>query len=88
MGLPEEIRVEISEDGETWLEVASEALDPKVFPNDVTMLTREENPPIQISFEPVKTKHVRVFFTKLRSVWQHKEDRFFVQIEEIEILMH
>lgn len=87
-GMPEEIAIEISEDGETWTEIAFMAIEPKIYPDDVTILTRDENPPIEITFEPVKTKYVRVFFKKLRSAWQHTEDAFFVQLEEIEIIMH
>ena len=47
----------------------------------------EENPPLEISFDAVKTKNVRVTFKQLSLNWQHVEDQYFVQLYEIEILM-
>ncbi len=87
-GLPRHIVVEVSDDGETWRQVGELRVEAQVYPDDVTEISRDENPPLEIAFEPVATKYVRVFFKELRTSWQHTEDAFFVQLEEIEIIMH
>lgn len=87
-GLPEWTVVQVSDDGKTWKTVGELKVVPEVYDEDVEMIDREDNPPLTIRFDPVKTKYVRVLFKTLRSAWQHTEDAFFVQLEEIEILMH
>lgn len=87
-GLPEWTVIEVSDDGEHWTQVAELKVTPKTYPEGVETLDRADNPPLEIRFDAVKTRYVRVLFKTLRSAWQHSENAFFVQLEEIEILMH
>lgn len=90
MALPRWTVVEVSDDGENWTQVGELKLteaDIKVYPDDVTYADRSENPPLEISFDPVTTRYVRVVFKQLCTNWQHSEDTYFVQVQEIEIIM-
>lgn len=87
-GLPEWTVIEVSDDGEHWKQVGELKVTPEKYPDDVEILDRADNPPLEIRFEAVKTRYVRVLFKTLRSAWQHSENAYFVQLEEIEILMH
>ena len=88
MGLPRWIVVEVSDDAENWKQVGELKLtEVKTYPEDVDYVERSENPPLEISFDAVKTKNVRVTFKQLSLNWQHVEDQYFVQLYEIEILM-
>lgn len=88
MGLPREAEVAVSDDGTTWKKVAAVTIKPQTYAAGVTQITRAENPPIALKFSPVKTKYVRVTFPTLCTNSQHMDNNYFVQLEEIEILMH
>jgi len=87
-GLPREMYVEVSDDGEKWTKVATYKVkesDVKVYPEGV--LDAGENMVLEIPFEPVKTRNVRITFTKLEPDYAHQEGNYFVQLQEVEILM-
>ena len=89
MGVPRWTVVEVSDDGENWTQVGElRVKELKTYPPDVEYLDRSENPPLKISFDSVKTRNVRVVFKQLSTNWQHQENNYFVQLQEIEILMH
>ncbi len=90
MALPRWTVVEVSMDGETWTQVGELKIaeaDIKVYDEGVTYVERSENPPLEISFDAVTTRYVRVTFKQLCTNWQHYEDYYFVQVYEIEIIM-
>ena len=90
MALPRWTVVEVSDDGENWTQVGElkiEEADIKVYPDDVTYVDRSENPPLEISFDAVTTRYVRVTFKQLCTNWQHAEGQYYVQLQEIEIIM-
>lgn len=90
MALPRWIVVEVSDDGENWTQVGELKLqeaDIKTYPEDVSYVDRSENPPLTISFDAVTTRFVRVTFKQLCTNWQHREENYYVQLLEIEIIM-
>ena len=90
MALPRWTVVEVSDDGENWTQVGELKIaeaDIKVYPDDVTYVDRSENPPLEISFDAVTTRYVRVTFKQLCTNWQHAEGQYYVQLLEIEIIM-
>lgn len=90
MALPRWTVVEVSDDGVTWTQVGELKIaeaDIKIYPDDVTYVDRSENPPLEISFDPVTTRYVRVTFKQLCTNWQHSEGQYYVQLQEIEIIM-
>jgi len=90
MAVPHWTVVEVSDDGKNWKQVGELKLkdsDVKTYPDGVTYVDRSENPPLEISFNAVKTQNVRVTFKKLSPNWQHLENQYFVQLNEIEIIM-
>lgn len=90
MALPRWTVVEVSDDGENWTQVGElkiEESDIKVYPDDVTYVDRSGNPPLEVSFDAVTTRYVRVTFKQLCTNWQHAEGQYYVQLLEIEIIM-
>lgn len=90
MALPRWTVVEVSDDGVNWTQVGElklEEADIKIYPDDVTYADRSENPPLEITFDPVTTRYVRVTFKQLCTNWQHSEGQYYVQLQEIEIIM-
>ena len=57
------------------------------YDEGVSYADRSENPPLEITFDAVKTRYVRVTFKQLCTNWQHQEGLYFVQLNEIEIIM-
>lgn len=90
MAMPRWTVVEVSDDGVNWTEVGELKIaesDMKTYPDDVLFVDRSENPPLEISFDAVTTRYVRVTFKQLSTNWQHSEGSYFVQLLEIEIIM-
>ena len=90
MALPRWVVVEVSDDGENWTQVGELKLqdsDIKNYPDGVSYVDRSENPPLTISFDAVTTRYVRVTFKQLCTNWQHRENNYYVQLLEIEIIM-
>lgn len=90
MALPRWTVVEVSDDGVNWTQVGELKIaetDVKVYEDGVQYVERSENPPLEISFDAVTTRYVRVTFKQLCPNWQHTEGQYFVQLQEIEIIM-
>ena len=86
-GLPREMYVSVSQDGENWTKVAEYKVnedDVVVYPEETTRI--ETNEILEIPFDSTAAKHVKITFTKLEPDWAHQEGHYFVQLQEIEIL--
>lgn len=88
MALPRWTVVEVSDDGVEWTQAGELRItDPVTYDEGVSYADRSENPPLEITFDAVKTRYVRVTFKQLCTNWQHQEGLYFVQLNEIEIIM-